>query len=65
LADPPPAVVRFLLEAGLMKSMKDEDGEECMSITNTGYEFMLKGINTQVWLAVRAYLDLKGRAHRP
>ncbi|CAM9406818.1 unnamed protein product [Chrysoparadoxa australica] len=46
--DPPDSVIDFISQAGLMK--RDKRGQ--LSITDLGYEFMLKDIHEQAWMFV-------------
>jgi Transcription factor Tfb2/Transcription factor Tfb2 (p52) C-terminal domain len=60
--EPPPAIVHFLLQMGLMQSDPDfknsaeNDEEASLIITETGYDFMLQDNAQQVWRFVELYL---------
>lgn len=57
--EPPPAVVHFLLETGLMQPDPEYTGDEedaPLVITQAGYEFMLQDHHQQVWHFVVQYL---------
>jgi Transcription factor Tfb2/Transcription factor Tfb2 (p52) C-terminal domain len=60
--EPPPAIVHFLLQMGLMQSdpdfrkSEDNDEEASLIITETGYDFMLQDNARQVWRFVELYL---------
>jgi transcription initiation factor TFIIH subunit 4 len=58
-ADPPPAVVHFLLQTGLMQADPDFTGDEeeaPLVITENGYDYMLESNTLQVWHFVVEYL---------
>jgi transcription initiation factor TFIIH subunit 4 len=58
-ADPPPAVVHFLLQTGLMQPDPDFTGDEeeaPLVITENGYDYMLESNTLQVWHFVVEYL---------
>ncbi|KAL7746892.1 RNA polymerase II transcription factor B 52 kDa subunit [Sorochytrium milnesiophthora] len=50
---PAPAVINLLEKSGLMAR---RDG--AMRITNSGFQFLLQNVNTQVWALLLQYLDL-------
>ena len=57
--EPPPAVVHFLLQTGLMQADPDFSGNEDdapLVITQKGYDFMLQDNHQQVWHFVVQYL---------
>lgn len=58
--EPPPAMVHFLLQTGLMQKdpdyMGSDDSEAPLVITESGYDFMLQDNHQQVWHFVVQYL---------
>jgi transcription initiation factor TFIIH subunit 4 len=58
--EPPPAMVHFLLQTGLMQADPDYRGtdpdEAPLVITESGYDFMLQDNHQQVWHFVVQYL---------
>ena len=67
--EPPPAVVHFLLQTGLMQNDPDWRGgsdQAPLVITQKGYDFMLQDNHQQVWHFVVQYLkSLEGhRKHK-
>lgn len=67
IKEPPPAVVHFLLETGLMQPDPDYKGRDIeqapLVITQKGYEFMLQDTVQQVWHFCVQYL-LSLEAHK-
>ena len=55
---PPPSVMKFITDAGLMEPVPGKPGKKSppMQITARGLDFMLKDVSLQVWGFVMAYL---------
>lgn len=62
MAEPPAAVVDFLLRTGLMQPDPDDRSRDpnlaALVITEKGYDFMLQDQHRQVWLFVEQYLQM-------
>ena len=62
VAEPPQAVVNFLLDTNLMQPDPDDPTRDpnlkALVITEKGYDFMLQDQHRQVWLFVEQYLQM-------
>lgn len=58
--EPPPHVVSFLAQTGLMRpdpDYKGNDPEDALVITESGYDFMLQDNHQQIWQFVLQYVQ--------